>query len=345
MSAALEQLPSDIRTALDYRAHAQQRLPPQAWAYFEDHAGDGHTRADNRAAWYRLSLLPRVLRAVDRVDTRVQLLGREAPSPLLVAPMALQRLAHPDGELAMALAAAMQGAGMVVSMQTSVALERIAAAVRDEPGRGPLWFQLYLLQDRAATLELVRQAEASGYDALVLTVDASVRAARPLTLPPDVRAVHVAGRTFHPAPGWDDVAWLLSETRLPVLLKGVLHPADAREAARLGVAGVIVSNHGGRVLDGAAASAAALPAIAEAVGDQLPLLVDGGIATGTDVLKALALGARAVLLGRPALYGLAAAGAAGAAHVLRLLDDELRLAAAQCGVQALSESTAELLLA
>src|SRR6185436_4713719 len=145
--------------ALDYRAHAQRRLSAQAWAYFEDHAGDGLTRAENRAAWYRLSLLPRVLRAVDRVDTRTQLLGREAPLPLLVAPMALQRLAHPDGELGMALAAAMQGAGMVVSMQTSVPLDRIAAAVRDEPGRGPLWFQLYLLQDRAATLDLVRQAE------------------------------------------------------------------------------------------------------------------------------------------------------------------------------------------
>jgi 4-hydroxymandelate oxidase len=155
----------------------------------------------------------------------------------------------------------------------------------------------------------------------------------------------VAGTPFHPAPGWDDLAWLLSETRLPVLLKGVLHPADAREAARLGLAGVIVSNHGGRILDGAAASAAALPAIAEAVGNALPVLVDGGIATGTDVLKALALGARAVLLGRPALYGLSAAGAAGAAHVLRLLGDELRLAMAQCGLQTLSEITAELLLA
>ena len=339
----LESLPQGIRTALDYRPHAQQRLSPQAWAYVEDHAGEGFTRAENRAAWRRVSLLPRVLRAVDRVDPRVQLLGREAPLPVLVAPMALQRLAHTDGELGMALAAATQGAGLVVSMQTSVPLERIAAAVREESGRGPIWFQLYLLQDRPATLELVRQAEACGYEALVLTVDAAVRATRPLTLPPDVRAVHVDGLAFHAAPGWDDVAWLLSETRLPVLLKGVLHPEDAREAARMGVAGLIVSNHGGRVLDGATASAAALPAIADAFGSELPLLVDGGIATGADVLKALALGARGVLLGRPAWYGLATAGAAGAAHVLRLIGDELRLTMAQCGLRDLNGSTAGLL--
>ena len=257
--------------------------------------------------------------------------------------MALQRLAHPDGELATALAAAMQGVGMVLSQQTSVALSTVAAAVRDEPGRGPLWFQLSLLQDRGAMLELVRRVEAAGYEALVLTVDATLRAPRPLALPADVRAVELpADAAFHPAPGWDDVAWLRGQTRLPLLLKGILHPADAREAERSGVAGLIVSNHGGRILDGAPATAAALPRVADALGGRLPLLADGGLRCGADVLKALALGANAVLLGRPVLHGLATAGAAGAAHVLRLVQDELALASGQCGVSAAAGASAEL---
>lgn len=344
MQPALEALPLSIRCARDYAAHARARLDAQAWSYFDDHAGSGLTRRANRRAWDRVSLVPRVLRAVARVDTRVQLLGRNLPSPLLVAPMALQRLAHADGELGSALAAASQGAGFVASMQSSVPLQQIAATVRNDDGRGPLWFQLYLLQDRAATLAIVRQAEAAGYEALVLTVDATIRAPRPLVLPQGVQAVHLpADAAFHPAPGWDDVAWLQSATSLPVLLKGVLHPADAAQCARMGLAGLVVSNHGGRVLDGAVATAQALPRIVEAVGDRLPVLVDGGIAQGTDVAKALALGARAVLLGRPVLHGLAAAGAAGAAHVLRLIRDELRLAMAQCGAAELAELTPELL--
>jgi 4-hydroxymandelate oxidase len=174
-------------------------------------------------------------------------------------------------------------------------------------------------------------------------VDATLRAPRPLALPADVRALELpAGVAFHPAPGWGDVIWLLGETRLPLVLKGIVHPADAREAARLGVGAVIVSNHGGRILDGAPATAAALPRVADALGGRLPLLVDGGIRCGSDVLKALALGARAVLLGRPVLRGLATAGAAGAAHVLRLVQDELYLAMGQCGVASIAEVTAEL---
>jgi 4-hydroxymandelate oxidase len=344
MAATLEALPAAIRGARDYAAHARARLDPQAWSYFDDHAGSGLTRRANRRAWDCVRLVPRVLRAVSQVDTRVQLLGRSLPTPLLVAPMALQRLAHADGELGSVLAAASQGAGFIAGMQSSVPLQRIAAAVRDDEGRGPLWFQLVLLQDRAATLALVRQAEAAGYEALVLTVDATMRAPRPLVLPQGVHAVHLpADVAFHPAPGWDDVAWIQSATRLPVLLKGVLHPADAAHCERMGLAGVIVSNHGGRVLDGAVATADALPRIVEAVDGRLPVLVDGGIVQGTDVLKALALGASAVLLGRPVLHGLAAAGAAGAAHVLRLIRDELQLAMAQCGASAVADLTPELL--
>ena len=341
---ALEPLPPGIRTAGDYEAHARARLQAQAWAYFDGAAGRGLTRGANRAAWDALSLWPRMLRATPTVDLSTTLLGRTWPSPLLVAPMALQRLAHADGELATALAAAMQGAGMVLSLQTSVAAATVADAVRAEPARGPLWFQLSLLQDRGATLEQVRRAEAAGYEALVLTVDATFRAPRPLALPLQVGAVELPHPpVFHPAPSWDDVAWLRAQARLPLLLKGVLHPGDAREASRLGVAGLIISNHGGRILDGAVATATALPAVADAVGNELVLLVDGGLSSGTDVLKALALGARAVLLGRPVLWGLACAGAAGAAHVLRLIRDELALAAAQCGLRSIATATAELI--
>jgi 4-hydroxymandelate oxidase len=350
---ALQALPGDVLRPADYESHARAALPPQAWDYFSAHAGDGHTARANAAAWETIALVPRVLRGVREVRTATELLGRPLPWPVLVAPLALQRLAHPDGEIAMALAASALGAGFVLGCQASMAIESVAAAFGPAPGRGPLWFQLYPLADRGATLQLVRRAEAAGCEALVLTVDAAVRAARPLQLPPGVGTVNLPEEARAPAslqellaraPTWDDVAWLRGETRLPVLLKGVLHPADAREALRQGVDGLIVSNHGGRVLDGAAATAAALPRIADAVGDGLPLLVDGGIRQGTDVLKALALGARAVLVGRPVLWGLAAAGAAGAAHVLRLLRDELELAMAQCGAGRLGELGREILL-
>lgn len=337
---ALQAVPAGVRRVADYEPHARAALGDEAWDWFSAHAGDGLTVRANRAAWDALAFLPRVLRGVRAIETGAELLGRPLPWPLLVAPMALQRLAHPDGELATALAASAVGAGLVLGSQASTPIESVAAAFGPAPGRGPLWFQLYLLPDRGATLDLVRRAESAGCEALVLTVDAGVRAARPLRLPPGITTVNLpptrGGGSLEElladAPTWDDVAWLRGQTYLPLLLKGVLHPDDARQAAASGAAGLIVSNHGGRVLDGAVATAAALPRVVEAVGDRLPVLVDGGIASGTDVLKALALGARAVLVGRPVLHGLATAGAVGAAHVLRLLQDELRLAMAQCGV-------------
>lgn len=350
---ALQAVPVDVTRVADYEPHARALLSADAWNYFAAAAGDGLTAAANRAAWDALPLLPRVLRGVRAIDTSRTLFGQALPWPVLVAPMALQRLAHTDGEAATALAASALGAGMVLGSQASLPIETVAQAFGPAPGRGPLWFQLYLLPERGATLALVRRAEAAGCQALVLTVDAGVRAARPLRLPPGIVPVnlpagapsgHSLAELLAQAPTWDDVAWLRSQTRLPLLLKGVLHPEDAREAQRQGVAGLIVSNHGGRVLDGAAATAAALPAIAEALQGQLPLLVDGGILRGTDILKALALGASAVLVGRPVLWGLATAGAAGAAHVLRLLRDELELAMAQCGVASLDAVGPGLLL-
>lgn len=349
---ALQPIPAGVATAADYEVHAHNALEPDAWNYFAAHAGDGHTVRANREAWDRCALVPRVLRGVRSVDTASQLFGRTLAWPLLVAPMALQRLAHADGEVATAAAAGALGAGMVLSCQASIRIETIAAAAGPPQRRGPLWFQLYLLPDREATLDLVRRAEAAGCEALVLTVDAAARTARSLRLPPGVSAVNLPPASGQPAslaellaqaPTWEDVAWLRRQTRLPLLLKGVLHPADAREALQQGVDGLVVSNHGGRVLDGAIATASALPAMADAVAGDLPLLVDGGIQRGTDIAKALALGARAVLLGRPLLWGLASAGAAGAAHVLRLLRDEFELAMAQCGAARLAELGPDLL--
>jgi 4-hydroxymandelate oxidase len=352
---ALQQVPADVFRAADYEPHARRALDANAWAYLAAHAGDGSTRRANREAWDALELLPRVLRPWGQLQTTCPLFGRSWPTPLLVAPMALQRLAHPDGEVATALAAAAQGVGMVVSSEASVRLETIAKAAGIGEDRGPFWFQLYFPPDRGATLDLVRRAEAAGCEALVVTVDAAARGARPaFRLPPGIATVNLpssaapAPATLQAlgerAPGWHDIAWLRAQTRLPLVLKGVLHPADVREAVAHQVDGLIVSNHGGRTLDGAAATARALPAIVAAASGALPVLVDGGIQRGTDVLKALALGADAVLVGRPVLWALATAGAAGVAHVLKLLRDELELALAQCGLQSLSEARADLLL-
>ncbi|MDP3701490.1 MAG: alpha-hydroxy acid oxidase [Hylemonella sp.] len=358
---SLDTLPAGLVNLADHEAHARTRLDENAWAYFSGGAADELTLAANRRSWDTLQLLPRVLQPLSGGHTRVRLLGRPLAHPILLAPVALQRMAHPDGELATAHAAAALGAGLVLSTQASVSLETVARAVRDEASRGPLWFQLYLQDDRGCTRELVQRAETAGYEALVLTVDAPVHGARDrerragFTLPVGVRAVNLQGLPaatrprltpgqsalfdglLRRAPTWDDLAWLQTQTRLPILLKGVLHPEDARQAAGLNVAGLVVSNHGGRTLDTTPTTAAVLPRIADALGGTLPLLVDGGIRRGTDVLKALALGASAVLVGRPYVYGLANAGALGVAHVLRLLRDELEVAMALCGCRTLEQ--------
>jgi 4-hydroxymandelate oxidase len=364
-TAPLQSLAHGLVGLADHEARARELLDANAWAYFSGGAADGHTLRANRAAWDAIGLWPRVLRPVAGGHTRVELLGRTLAHPILLAPVAYQRLAHPDGELASALAASAQGAGFVLSTQSSVRLETIVQAVAGDTDRGPLWFQLYFQPDRDVTRELVQRAEAAGYEALVVTVDATVNGARDaerracFRLPPGISAVNLPERAITPAtrtslfdsplaaaaPTWDDVEWLQGITRLPVLLKGVLHPADARQAAGLGLAGVIVSNHGGRTLDTTPATAAVLPRIAEVVGSSLPLLVDGGIRRGTDVFKALALGARAALVGRPIVWGLANAGAAGVAHVLRLLRDELEIAMALSGCATPTEIDANMVIA
>ncbi|MDO9005505.1 MAG: alpha-hydroxy acid oxidase [Aquabacterium sp.] len=356
-------IPPGTVNLTDYAAHARERLDDNAWAYFSGGAGDELTLQANRTAWDQWLLHPRVLRALAGGHTRQTLLGRVLAHPILLAPVAFQRMAHPDGELGTAYAAAAQGAGLVLSTQASTSLEHIAQAILKDEGRGPLWFQLYLQRDRGFTQALVQRAEAAGYEALVLTVDAPTSGARDrerrvgFKLPPGISALNLAGLpdaplvSLHPgqsamfdglltaAPTWSDIAWLQSITRLPILLKGILHEDDARQTAQLGVAGLIVSNHGGRTLDTAIPTAWALPRIAQAVGPDMPLLVDGGIRRGTDVLKAIALGAHAVLIGRPYVHALATAGALGVAHVIRLLRDELEIAMALTGCATLQDIT------
>ena len=336
----------------DHEALARTVLDDAAWAYFSGGAADEITLRRNVQAWQDIELAPRVLQDLHGGHTRVQLLGREWPTPLLVAPMAHQRWAHTDGEAAMALAAAAQGCGMVLSHQTSTPMDQVAELVRGESGRGPLWFQLYWQADPGARREWLRQIESSGYEAIVLTVDAPVQGVRDrerrhtpaagLPLPAHARAAHIQAEPpiepmglcaghVQATPTWSDVAWLQAQTRLPVLLKGITHPLDAQQALRLNVPGLIISNHGGRTLDTLPASATVLAQMAATVRGDAALLVDGGIRRGTDVFKALALGADAVLVGRPCLYGLAHAGARGVAHVLRLLRDEFEACMALCG--------------
>lgn len=355
------QIPDGVVSLADHEVVAQTRLDANAWAYFSGGAADEITLHANQSAWQQLRLQPRVLQNLQGGHTHVPLLGRTLAHPIFLAPVAYQRMAHPDGEVATACAASAQEAGLVLSTQASVLLETVAQVVVGDRDRGPLWFQLYMTHDRGFTRELVQRAERAGFEALVVTVDAPVNGARDrerrvgFGLPSGVSAVNLAGLLPAPAlplgPGqsalfdgllrtattWADIEWLLSQTRLPVLLKGVLHPDDARQAMQLGVAGLIVSNHGGRTLDTAPSTAAVLPRIRQALGADVPLLVDGGIRRGTDVLKAMALGANAVLIGRPYLYGLANAGALGVAHVLRLLRDELEIAMALCGCATLTQ--------
>ncbi|RZL40525.1 MAG: alpha-hydroxy-acid oxidizing protein [Rubrivivax sp.] len=362
---AIEALPEGLANLADFESHAKPRVTDNAWAYLNGGAADELTLRANRAAWDAIPLHPRVLRDLAGGHTRVTLLGRELLHPVLLAPIAYQRLFHADGEVAIAHAAAAQGAGVILSAQASVAMEEVAAPMLADPTAGPLWFQLYWRDDRDFMRALLRRVEAAGYQALVLTVDAPVHGARDrerrvgFKLPADIRAVNLGGlkKPLDLQPGqsalfdglmaraatWREVDWLRAESRLPLLLKGVTHVDDAREALARGVHGLIVSNHGGRTLDTVPATATLLPPLRAALGPDVPLLVDGGIRRGTDVLKAIALGANAVLLGRPYVHALAASGALGVAHALRLLRDELEIAMALSGCKTLADAGPALL--
>lgn len=334
---------------MDYEAAARRALDASVFAYLESGASSGAAAARNRAAFDRWSIYPRPLRDMSEGHTRVGLAGKNRPHPFFLAPVAFQKLAHAEGEFATARAAQATDTCMIASTLSSVPLEAIAATGADR------WFQLYLQPAREASLALVRRAEAAGYEAIVLTVDAPVQ---PLghaalragfRLPADCVAANLTGtpgaapkvldegqsRVFqgamHGAPTWADVEWLVSNTSLPVWIKGVMHPDDARAACSKGAAGLVVSNHGGRALESAPASLDVLPEVRAAVGPDFPLLFDGGIRSGSDAFKAIALGADGVLVGRLQVYALAAAGALGVAHVLRLLREELELCMALAG--------------
>lgn len=346
-------VPPGIATLADYERAAQAHLKPEVWQHIQEGSGAGRSLVENRAAFARWGFLPRTMADLRGGGTQIALLGRRHAAPLMLAPLAYQRLAHPDGELASVRAATALEIGMIVSTLASVALEAIAAAARDAADQldvpmPPLWFQLYLQPGREHSLALVRRAEAAGYQAIVLTVDAAIKPAG-MTLPSGVEAANLTGmprprQTAMPggrillgtpltdaAPRWEDLSWLRGQTRLPIIVKGMLLGEDVRRAIALGANGLIVSNHGGRVLDGLPSALDVLGAVSEAAGGEVPLLIDGGVRTGSDIAKALALGAAAVLVGRPQMHALAVAGTAGVAHTLHLLRTELETVMAQLG--------------
>jgi isopentenyl diphosphate isomerase/L-lactate dehydrogenase-like FMN-dependent dehydrogenase len=353
----------------DYEALAEQRMAHVRWAwdYYQGGSEDEVSLRANRAAFERLRLRPRVLVDVSTCDLRTSVLGIPVSMPILVAPTAGHGLAHPEAECATARAVHHAGTLMVVSSRSTRSLEEIAQA-----GEAPRWFQLYVDSSRQAA-QLIGRAEAAGYQALVLTVDAprgghrerdlrhgvGIEPRHEVPSSPAGGSHDIAAPTETNGHGqqeeakekeeeglagrssltWDVLPWLRSITALPILLKGILTAEDARLAVDAGAAGVVVSNHGGRQLDGAIASMEALPEVVEAVAGRCEVYVDGGVRRGTDVLKALALGARAVLLGRPILWGLAVNGEEGIHHILHLLRAELELAMALSGCPALSSIT------
>jgi 4-hydroxymandelate oxidase len=324
----------------DYEALAHVRLSRPAWEYYSSGSADEVTLRWNREALTRLRLKNRVMVDVSQIDTRTKLLGLDLAHPILLAPTSTHMLAHPEGEVATVRGAGAADATMVVSTVSNRTIEDIGRAATR-----PIWFQLYVEDDRAKTKDLIQRAETAGCRALCITVDL------PWTYARD-REAHVASEapklpfphlSFVGGPGgsgsslrsrkfnWKDLEWMQTFVKVPILLKGILNPDDADHAAKAGVAGVVVSNHGGRALDTVPATIDALPAVVEKIAGRIPILMDGGIRRGTDVLKALASGASAVLVGRPYLYGLGVAGSDGVRHVIEILRGELEAAMALCG--------------
>jgi isopentenyl diphosphate isomerase/L-lactate dehydrogenase-like FMN-dependent dehydrogenase len=339
----------------DYERAAEDVLDPAAFGYFAGGANDEWTMRENRAAFERWVLRPRMLVDVSEVTTATTVLGTAGSMPLLVAPTAFLRMAHPEGELAMARGTAAAGTVVCLSTLATATIEDVAEAAPD----GSRWFQLYWSSDRGVVRDLVDRAAAHGYGAIVLTVDLPELGRRErdlrtgfeipeeipvpifLALAKDAGAVSPEDINWavDKSLTWHDLEWLRSISSLPLIVKGILTAEDALLAAEAGAEGVVVSNHGGRQLDGVAASLDALPEVVEAVGDRAVVLMDGGIRRGGDVVKALALGAQAVLAGRAPLWGLAVGGADGVQHVLELLRAELELALALCGCTSPAEVT------
>ncbi|MEA2499121.1 MAG: lactate 2-monooxygenase [Actinomycetota bacterium] len=359
-----QQRPSFPLSIPELEARAYEAMTPEARGYVEGGAGSGYTMRANRDAFDRWRIVPRMLNDVAERDLSIELFDRTYPAPVLLAPIGVQSIVHPEGELAVARAAAQVGLPMILSTAASHSIENVAEA----SGSGARWFQLYWPNDETLTRSFIARAEEAGYEALVVTLDTSLLAWRPADLQsaylpflmgqgianyitdPTFRAAlekdpeeDMTGAVMrwvqvfsNPAYTWDDLAMIRSATDLPILLKGVLHPDDARKAVEHGMNGVIVSNHGGRQVDGSIATLDALPAVVAEVGDDFPVLVDSGVRTASDALKAVALGARAVLLGRPYIWGLTLGGEAGVIQMLRAYLAELDLTLALTGNRSLS---------
>jgi 4-hydroxymandelate oxidase len=326
---------AELLNVSDYERAAEERLDPASFGYFAGGANDEWTLRENVTAFGRWVLRPRMLVDVSVRTTATVVLGTEVSFPVLVAPMAFQGLAHPDGERAIARGASAAGTVMCLSTLSTVGLEEVAEAAPD----GLRWFQLYWGPDRSQVQDLVERAAAAGYRAIVVTVDLPEVGRRERDLRSGFETPASLSDVTDNSLTWRDLEWLRSHTALPILVKGILTAEDAVLATEAGVDGIVVSNHGGRQLDGVAASLDALPEVVEAAGDRAEILLDGGVRRGTDVVKALALGTRAVLVGRAALYGLAVGGAEGVERVLGLLREEVELALALCGCPSPGEVT------
>jgi len=359
---AVDRLPT--ADVMQFEPIARRRLSKMAYDYVRSGGGDEISMRENRRGFERLQLTPNILVDVSRLDTRVNLFGSELESPILLAPVAYHRLYHPEGELATARGASAAGAAFVISTFTTRAIDEIAKNTQR-----PIWFQLYVQRDRSFTKDMVQRAVAAGCKALCLTVDTPVLGCRysklSFGLPKGIECVHLRGLDvsgldvsvqapgpkaqrgrifdpiFDPSFNWNDLEWLRSIAGVPVLVKGVLNPEDGKRAVEYGADGVIVSNHGGRNLDTVPSTIEALPRVVEAVAGRIPVMLDSGIRRGTDVLAALALGAKAVFIGRPYVYGLAAGGAQGVERVINILRDEFERAMAltgRCSIAAIDSS-------
>ncbi|NXQ34211.1 HAOX1 oxidase, partial [Alaudala cheleensis] len=351
----------------DFEEHAKTFLPKSVFDYYRSGADDQETLADNVAAFSRWKLYPRVLRDVSVMDLSSSVLGKRVAMPVCVAATAMQRMAHPHGETATARACQAVGTGMMLSSWATSSIEEVAEAAP----AGLRWLQLYVYKDREVTESLVRRAERAGYSGIFVTADTPYLGRRiadvrnRFQLPPHLRlknfsssdlafssgkdfgensglAVYVA-EAIDASVSWEDIKWLRGLTSLPIVLKGILRADDAKEAVKIGVNGILVSNHGARQLDGVPATVSTeanidvLPEIVEAVEGKVEVFLDGGVRKGTDVLKALALGAKAVFIGRPILWGLAYQGEEGAKEVLQMLKEEFRLAMALTGCRRVEE--------
>ena len=360
-------IPVDIANCHDYQSYAKQILPTASWHYIAGGSGDEQTLKKNSNAFNNIGLQQVLLPDITEVNTSITLNAERHENPILIAPIAYQQLAHQDGELATVQAANAQDISMVLSTLSSTTLEHVAQF----KSKQPLWFQLYIQPKKQHSVDLIRRAEQSGYSSLVITLDAPINGLRnreqrhQFQLPDHIKAQNLQPYLSHDlqgssaqqpisglssqqitlaqllaqAPRWHNIAEIIKETQLPVYLKGVLTVNDALKAKALGAAGIIVSNHGGRILDGVPTSIEMLPLIRQAIGAEMVILCDSGIRRGSDVFKAIALGANSVLVGRPVIYALATAGAMGVAHCLRLLKDEFELTMALTGCASINDIT------